>query len=112
VKGIFVYAAPADLRKGYNGLHRLVRDGLGRDPMTGASYVFINRRRTSTKVLRYDGSGMTIFMKRLDRGRRFPSLWARAEDGEVVLSEGEYQLLLEGSQQVGYMPLSPRKRSG
>jgi transposase len=104
---VFAHAAPTDLRLGYNGLYRLVRDALGRDPMTGASYIFLNRKRTSCKVLRYDGSGMTIFMKRLDRGHRFAPLWARAVGGEVALSAGELQLLLEGSQQVGYMPLSP-----
>ncbi len=111
MSGIFAYAAPTDLRLGYNGLHRLVRDTLGRDPMTGASYIFLNRRRTSCKMLRYDGSGMTIFMKRLDRGRRFAPLWVRAIGGEVELSEGEMKLLLEGSQQVGYMALSPPRNS-
>jgi transposase len=110
VSEIFARAEATDLRLGYNGLFRLVRDALGRDPMEGASYVFINRRRTSAKVLRHDGSGMTIFMKRLDRGRRFAPLWARAVDGEVTLTVGELRLLLDGSQQVGYMELVPPKK--
>ncbi len=106
---VFAYAAPADLRRGYNGLYAMVVNELGRDPMDGDSFVFTNRRRNSCKVLRHDGSGMTIFMKRLDQSR-FPSLWARSEDGEVELSAAELALFLEGSQVVGYRPLSPKPK--
>lgn len=104
---VFAYAAPADLRRGYNGLYALVVNELDRDPMDGDAFVFTNKRRNSCKVLRHDGSGMTIFMKRLDHGR-FPSLWARANEGEVELSAAELALFLEGAQVVGYQRLSPR----
>ena len=104
---VFAYAAPVDLRRGYNGLYALVVNELGRDPMDGDAFVFTNKRRDNCKVLKHDGSGMTIFMKRLDRGR-FPSLWARADEGEVELSHAELALFLEGSQVVGYQQLSPR----
>jgi transposase len=111
MSSIFAYAAPTDLRLGYNGLYGLVCNALGRNPMAGGSYLFVNRRRTSCKILHYDGSGMTIFMKKLDRGHRFAALWARAEGGEVELSEGELTLFVEGCQQLGYMSLSPQKKS-
>lgn len=75
---VFAYAAPADLRCGYNGLWGLAVNALGRDPMKGDAFLFTNRRRTSCKVLRHDGSGVTIFMKRLDRGC-FPALWPAPE---------------------------------
>lgn len=104
---VFAYAAPVDLRRGYNGLYALVVNELARDPMDGDVFVFTNKRRDSCKVLKHDGSGMTIFMKRLDNGR-FPSLWARADEGEVELSHAELALFLEGSQVVGYQQLSPR----
>jgi len=104
---VFAYTAPADLRKGYNGLYGLVVNELGHDPIEGDTFIFTNRRRTSAKLLRHDGSGLTIFMKRLDRGRRFAALWARADDDELELSQGELQLFLEGAQQLAYMPLSP-----
>ncbi len=110
MSGIFAYASPTDLRLGYNGLYGLVYNALGRDPMKG-SYLFVNRRRTSCRILHHDGSGMTIFMKKLDRGHRFAALWARAEGGEVELSEGELMLFLEGCQQLGYMSLLPQKKS-
>ncbi len=71
---IFVYTKPADLRKGYNGLSALVRNELGEDPLSGDVYIFINSRRTSSKALRWDGGGLTIFMKRLEQGR-FAQLW-------------------------------------
>ena len=103
---VFAYAAPCDLRLGYNGLYGLVVNELGHDPLKGDRYLFINRRRTSCKVLRHDGSGMTILMKRLDR-HRFAPLWSRTKDREVELSEAELALFLEGAQQLGYMPLSP-----
>ena len=105
---VFAYALPADLRRGYNGLYALVVNELGRDPMDDDTFVFTNKRRNSCKVLRHDGSGMTIFMKRLDRGR-FPSLWARSNEGEVELSAAELGLFLEGAQIVGYRRLSPLK---
>ena len=104
---IFAYSAAADLRKGYNGLYGLVVNDLGHDPMAGDTFIFVNRRRTSAKLLRHDGSGLTIFMKRLDRGRRFAALWVRAKGDQVELSAGELQLFLEGAQQLAYMPLSP-----
>jgi transposase len=103
---VFAFAAPADLRKGYNGLYGLVVNELERDPMAGDLFLFTNRRRTSCKLLRYDGSGLTILMKRLDHGR-FAALWARAKGGEVELSQAELALFLEGAQQLAYMALSP-----
>lgn len=106
---VFAYAAPADLRRGYNGLYALAMNELGRDPLAGDAFLFTNRRRTSCKVLRHDGSGMTILMKKLDRGR-FPALWARSLDGEVELSAAELALFLEGALAVGYQQLSPAKK--
>ena len=103
---VFAYAKPADLRKGYNGLFGLVVNELSRDPMEGDAFLFTNRKRNSCKVLRFDGTGMTIFMKRLERGL-FAPLWARSFKGEVELSEAELALFLEGSQIVGYKNLSP-----
>lgn len=90
-------------------MYALAVNELGRDPMEGDAFLFTNRRRTSCKVLRHDGSGMTIFMKRLDHGR-FPALWARSQDGEVELSAAELALFLEGAQAVGYQKLSPTKK--
>jgi len=103
---VFAYVKPADLRKGSNGLFGIAVRELSRDPMEGDAFLFTKRRRNSCKVLRFDGTGMTIFMKRLERGR-FASLWARSSAGEVELSEAELALFLEGSQIIGYKKRSP-----
>jgi transposase len=67
-------ALRADLRKGYNGLYGLVERELRRDVLEGELFLFVNRRRTSCKVLVWDGTGLCIFAKRLEGGR-FASLW-------------------------------------
>jgi transposase len=59
---------PADMRKSYDGLSGLVRQGLGRDPLSGEVFLFLNRRRTMIKILVWDRSGFVIWGKRLERG--------------------------------------------
>jgi len=65
---ILVAVAPADFRKGIDGLARLCREELGADPFGGALFVFRNRRATAIKVLVYDGQGFWLCQKRLSRG--------------------------------------------
>lgn len=104
---VWARPAPTDLRKGFNGLFGLVRDELERDPLSGDMYLFVNRRRTGCKVLLWDGTGLCIFMKRLERGR-FASLW-RDGDAEVLcLTSTELSLFIEGCDLVGRRSLSPR----
>jgi transposase len=76
---ILVAVAPADFRKGIDGLVRLCQESLGRDPFGGAVFVFRNRRGTALKVLVYDGQGFWLCHKRLSTGR-FP-WWPSAADG-------------------------------
>ncbi len=66
---ILVAIEPADFRKGIDGLTRLCREELNRDPFSGCVFVFRNRRATSVKVLVYDGQGYWLMQKRLSRGR-------------------------------------------
>jgi transposase len=102
---VFAYPEPADLRKGYNGLYGLVQSGLGHDPLSGDLFLFVNRRRTGCKVLVWDGTGLCIFQKRLERGR-FASLW-RDDDKAVRLTPSELALFIEGCALVGRRALSP-----
>ena len=102
---VWAYPKPADLRKGYNGSYGLVCNGLGRDPMSGDVYVFLNRRRTITKALVWDGTGLCIFMKRLER-LKFAALW-RSDGTPVRLTASELALFIEGCTVVGHVPLSP-----
>jgi transposase len=103
---VFAYAAPADLRKSFDGLTGLVREVLERDPLSGEVFVFVNRRLNRAKVLNWDGTGMWVHAKRLEKGG-FAKLWRAGGDRELELSMSELQLLLEGSRLVGRMKLSP-----
>lgn len=103
---VYAYAAPADMRKGYEGLSALVRQDLGRDPLSGDLYLFCNRLRHRAKVLHWDGTGLCIYAKRLEKSR-FACLWREGHRNELTLSESELRLFLEGSQLVGRVALSP-----
>lgn len=103
---VFAYAAPTDLRKGYDGLYALVVSELGRDPLSGDCFLFVNRTRTRSKVLLWDGTGLCIYMKRLEQGR-FACLWEEDAKREVKLTMSELALFLEGSRLVGRISLSP-----
>jgi transposase len=105
---VFAYAAPTDLRRGFDGLQALVVSELGCDPLSGDCFLFVNRRRTRTKVLVWDGTGLCIYMKRLEEGR-FACLWERRGGRSVELTMSELALFLEGSDLVGRMALSPKK---
>ena len=103
--GVFAYPSPADLRKGYDGLFGLVKTGLGRDPLSGELYLFVNKRRDACKVLVWDGTGLCIFQKRLARGR-FAPLW-RDDANAAQLTASELALFIEGCELVGRRALSP-----
>jgi len=87
---VLLYRDPVDMRKSFDGLECLVRDGLGEDPLSGSLFVFTNRRRDRVKLLLWDRSGFWIWYKRLEEGTfLFPS-----ESGEIKASD--LGLLLEG----------------
>ena len=85
----------ADMRKSYDGLSGLVRQGLGRDPLSGEVFIFLNRRRTQMKLLVWDRSGFVIWGKRLERGT-FELPRSSEAGASVVLSWEELVLILEG----------------
>lgn len=89
---ILVAVAPADFRKGIDGLARICRAELSRDPMSGAVFVFRNRRATALKILVYDGQGFWLCQKRLSSGRFHH--WVRAGQPVQVLEAHELQVLL------------------
>lgn len=70
---IFAYGRPVDMRKSFLGLTAMVRHALEEDPLSGNLFVFVNRRGTYVKILRWDRTGFCLFAKRLERGKfRFP----------------------------------------
>jgi len=66
---VFVALAPVDLRRSFNGLYGCVKEQLQQDPLSGHLFVFTNRSRNRLKVLFWDGSGLWVCAKRLERGR-------------------------------------------
>ena len=88
---ILVAVAPADFRKGIDGLAQLCKDSLEQDPFAGAVFVFRNRRRTAIKVLVYDGQGFWLCHKRLSTGR-FAWWPSTSEGGANARSLAAHQL--------------------
>ena len=92
---IYLAAGATDMRKGFEGLYGLVRDRLLGDPLSGHVFVFSNAQRNRLKLLFWDGSGLWVCAKRLEKGRfRWPEL--RSEQAKLVLSQEELVLLVGG----------------
>ena len=104
---VYAYTAAADMRKGYDGLSALVDRELGRDPLSGEMFLFVSRDRKRSKVLHWDGTGLCLYAKRLEKGR-FADLTRRGESS-LRLTMSELQLFLEGSTLVGRVRLSPKE---
>jgi transposase len=81
---VLAYAQPADLRKGFDGLYGIVTSELSRDQLDGDCFLFVNRARSRAKVLLWDGTGLCIYMKRLERGRRGAQFPHRAREAAEV----------------------------
>jgi transposase len=92
---IYLAVQPTDMRKAFDGLSALATDYLGRDPLSGGLFVFVNRRRDRMKLLYWDGDGIAIWAKRLEAGTfQMPKVDAQARS--VALSATELTLLLRG----------------
>lgn len=92
---VYLAAGATDMRKGFEGLYGMARDRLASDPLSGHVFVFANARRNRLKLLFWDGSGLWVCAKRLERGRfRWPE--AAAGQVKVTLSQEELALLLGG----------------
>ena len=100
---IYLAAGATDMRKGFEGLYGLARDRLSCDPLSGHIFLFTNARHNRLKLLFWDGSGLWVCAKRLERGR---FRWPEAESSQlkVVLSHEELALL------VGGIDLAPTRR--
>jgi transposase len=91
---IYVAVEAVDMRKGFEGLYGLVRDQLGGDPLSGHLFLFSNRTRTRLKALIWDGSGLWVCSKRLEKGRfRWPEAEGR---NSVTMRSEELAMLVNG----------------
>jgi len=90
---VWLAAGVTDMRKGFDGLAAIVKSTLAEDPYAGHLFVFRGRRGDRIKVLWWDGEGLCLFAKRLERGR---FVWPRATSGVVSLSPAQLSMLIEG----------------
>jgi transposase len=88
-------AGATDMRKSFEGLYGLARDRLHCDPLSGHVFLFCNGQRNRLKVLFWDGSGLWVCAKRLEKGRfRWPE--ASAAQAKIVLTHEELTMLIGG----------------
>jgi transposase len=90
---VFVAIEPLDLRRSFNGLFACVQQQLRLDPLSGHLFVFTNRARNRLKILVWDGSGLWVCAKRLERGR---FAWPRGEQRVATLRGEELVALVSG----------------
>ena len=90
---VWLASGHTDMRRGMRGLALQVQEGLGRDPFAGDIYVFRGRTGSLIKAIWHDGLGLSLYAKRLDRGR---FIWPQTVDGTVALTAAQMGYLLEG----------------
>jgi transposase len=90
---VWLACGHSDMRRGFDGLSSQVQRELGQDPFSGQLFVFRGRRGDLIKVLCWDGQGLCLFSKRLEKGR---FVWPQAKDGAVSLTAAQLSMLLEG----------------
>ena len=90
---VWIAAGHTDMRKGFNGLSAQVQTALAGNPYSGHVLVFRGKRGDMIKVLWYDGQGLLLLAKRLERGR---FVWPQAVSGSVCLTTAQLSMLLEG----------------
>jgi transposase len=90
---VFVATAPVDLRASFNRLFALTASILKQDPLSGHWFVFTNQERNRVKILFWDGSGLWVCAKRLEKGR---FSWPRGDGSCASLRSEELAALLSG----------------
>ena len=90
---IWIAAGVTDLRRGFTGLSALVQTKLEQNPLSGQVFIFRGRRGDLIKLIWFDGDGLCLFAKRLERGR---FIWPQATEGTVSLTRAQLSMLLEG----------------
>lgn len=90
-----LYSRPCDMRKSFDGLSGLVRSELGRDPLSGDVFVFLNKRRNQLKLLHWEPGGFALYYKRLEKGTFTPPV---SDTENASISWPQLVLMIEGIQ--------------
>lgn len=108
---IFVGTEPIDLRWGFDRLSGIISERVGREARSGALFVFFGRTREAIKVFFFDGSGLCIFYKRLDKGSfRLPAPIDDSNARTIVIDERVLDDLLDGID-IAEPPARQRKKT-
>ena len=90
---VWIATGHTDMRRGMNSLALQVQEALKRDPHGGDLYVFRGKSGKRIKILWHDGLGLSLYAKRLERGR---FIWPQAVDGAMVITPAQLSYMLEG----------------
>lgn len=100
----YLYRGVCDMRKGFNGLCGIVTNELGRSPIDGSVFIFVNRSRNLIKLLHWERGGLVVYHKRLEQGRFILPPQAQ---GKEQITWPELVLMVEG---ISYTTLRKKKR--
>jgi len=100
-QSIYIATAPVDMRKSFDGLSAIVKNGFQKNPLDGTFFVFINRTADRLKILYWDRDGYALWYKRLEAGRfRIPVALTSDGDPVALISAAQLAMLLEGIEPV------------
>lgn len=103
---VWACAEPVNMGKSFEGLHALARNTMKLEPLAGDMFLFVAKNRKQARVLYWDGSGLVIIAKKLEKGR-FNAPWQGDRDKPWCLTQVELSLFLDGSRLVGHFEVSP-----
>ncbi|MEM9400834.1 MAG: IS66 family insertion sequence element accessory protein TnpB [Verrucomicrobiota bacterium] len=104
---IFIYGEPIDMRMGFERLSYLVREEMGKDIDVGDLFLFLGKNHRRLKALRFDGSGLVLLAKRMEKKRGFMNV--RDLEGRLEINHQELELILHGSVLRKYLPTGQSK---
>lgn len=103
---VWACAEPVSMRKSFDGLYAAAISCLQRDPLEGDLFLFVAKDRRQAKVLYFDGTGLVVMAKRLEKGR-FNAPWEGDREKPWCLTQSELALFMEGSRLVGHFEVAP-----
>jgi transposase len=104
--GVFAYTEPCDMRKSFNTLSAIVEEQMQHSVLAGDVFLFVSSDRKRAKVLYFDGTGLCVLAKRLEKGH-FAPIWKRKHARGAEMTMSELSLFIEGSETVGRIPMNP-----
>jgi transposase len=91
----YLHKGATNMRKGFNGLTTVIRAELGHDPLSGTVFIFFNKRSNQVKLILFEGDGLGIYHKRLEKGTyELPAASAESQHG--IVDWHDLQFILQG----------------